>query len=147
MLTALMKKELLALRRDVHGLAALFLMPVLFIVVMSLALKDVYDPPLRALRYAIDVRDAGSAAQDLPRLWRQGHGEPQQGRLASTVRAEQPDRLAGVHRDRDAAKHRGAVAIAELHVAAFEQQCAAPDRRRERTRHRGRCREARRIQQ
>jgi ABC-2 type transport system permease protein len=77
MLLGLMKKELLALGRDVHGLAALFLMPVLFIVVMSLALKDVYDPPLRSLRYAVDVRDAGPAAQDLLRLWSQGHGDPQ----------------------------------------------------------------------
>jgi ABC-2 type transport system permease protein len=77
MLPGLMKKELLALGRDVHGLAALFLMPLLFIVVMSLALKDVYNPPLRSLRYAVDARDAGPAAQDLQRLWRQGHGEAQ----------------------------------------------------------------------
>ena len=77
MLLGLMKKELLALGRDVHGLAALFLMPVLFIVVMSLALKDVYDPPLRSLRYAVDVRDSGAYAQDLVRHWQQGHGEPQ----------------------------------------------------------------------
>ncbi len=77
MLPGLMKKELLALGRDVHGLAALFLMPVLFIVVMSLALKDVYDPPLRTLRYCVEVRDPGPAAQDLLRLWRQGHGDPQ----------------------------------------------------------------------
>ena len=45
MLLALIKKEMLALLRDVHGLAALLLMPVLFIVIMSLALKDVYNPP------------------------------------------------------------------------------------------------------
>ena len=77
MLAGLIKKELLALRRDVHGLAALFLMPLLFIVVMSLALKNVYDPPLRALRYAVDARDTGPAAQDLLRLWQQGHGQPQ----------------------------------------------------------------------
>ncbi|KNZ32774.1 MAG: ABC transporter [Methylibium sp. NZG] len=77
MLTGLIKKELLALRRDMHALAALFLMPLLFIVVMSLALKNVYDPPLRVLRYAVDVRDAGPAAQDLLRLWQQGHGQPQ----------------------------------------------------------------------
>lgn len=73
-LFGLMKKELLALSRDVHGLAALFLMPVLFIVVMSLALKDVYDPPLRSLRHAVDLRDAGPLAQELARLWAQGHG-------------------------------------------------------------------------
>lgn len=77
MLLGLMKKELLALGRDVHGLAALFLMPVLFIVVMSLALKDVYNPPLRPLRYAVDVRDSGAAAGDLLRLWQQGHGDAQ----------------------------------------------------------------------
>ena len=47
LLFALMKKELLALFRDVHGLAALLLMPVLFIVIMSLALKDVYNPPTK----------------------------------------------------------------------------------------------------
>ena len=39
MLLALIRKELLALSRDLHGLAALFLMPVMFIIVMSLALK------------------------------------------------------------------------------------------------------------
>jgi ABC-2 type transport system permease protein len=77
MLLGLIRKELQALGRDVHGLAALFLMPLLFIVVMSLALKDVYNPPLRSLRYAVDVRDSGAAAQDLLRLWQQGHGEPQ----------------------------------------------------------------------
>ena len=53
LLFALMKKELLALFRDVHGLAALLLMPVLFIVIMSLALKDVYNPPTKTLSYAV----------------------------------------------------------------------------------------------
>ena len=52
MLYALVKKELLALSRDVHGLAALFVMPVLFIVIMSLALQDVYSPPQRRQRRA-----------------------------------------------------------------------------------------------
>ena len=77
MLLGLMKKELIALGRDVHGLAALFLMPVLFIVVMSLALKDVYDPPLRALHHAVDVRDSGAFAPQLLQLWKAGHGAPQ----------------------------------------------------------------------
>ena len=35
MLAALIKKELLALARDPQGLAALFVMPVIFIVIMS----------------------------------------------------------------------------------------------------------------
>jgi ABC-2 type transport system permease protein len=41
-LLALWEKEWLALSRDVHGLAVLFLMPAAFIVVMSLALSDVF---------------------------------------------------------------------------------------------------------
>ena len=39
-LRALWRKEQLALSRDVHGLAVLFVMPAAFIVVMSLALSD-----------------------------------------------------------------------------------------------------------
>jgi ABC-2 type transport system permease protein len=74
LLIGLIKKELLALGRDVHGLAALFAMPVLFVVVMSLALKDVYDPPLRTLRHAIDVRDHGVYAAEVGKLWASGHG-------------------------------------------------------------------------
>ena len=45
MLLALIKKELLALVRDMHGLAVLFVMPMVFIVLMSLTLKDIYRPP------------------------------------------------------------------------------------------------------
>jgi ABC-2 type transport system permease protein len=41
-LLALWNKEWLALARDVHGLAVLFVMPAAFIVIMSLALSDVY---------------------------------------------------------------------------------------------------------
>src|SRR5713101_5746820 len=41
-LLALWEKETLALSRDVLGLAVLFLMPAAFIVVMSLALSDVF---------------------------------------------------------------------------------------------------------
>ncbi|SFQ00850.1 ABC-2 type transport system permease protein [Variovorax sp. PDC80] len=77
MLGALIKKELLALRRDMHGLAALFLMPMIFIVLMSLTLKDIYRPPLAALNYAVDVRDNGTPAQWLLQLWRKAHGAPE----------------------------------------------------------------------
>jgi ABC-2 type transport system permease protein len=77
MLAALIKKELLALMRDVHGLAALFVMPVMFIIIMSLALKDVYSPPLRSVPYAVDARDRGALAQSLLRLWQRSHGAPQ----------------------------------------------------------------------
>jgi len=77
MLAALIRKELLALLRDVHGLAALFLMPVMFIIIMSLALKDVYSPPLRSLHYAVDARDGGELAQSLLRVWQRSHGAPE----------------------------------------------------------------------
>ncbi|HEY0664860.1 MAG TPA: ABC transporter permease [Gallionella sp.] len=76
MLLALIKKELLALIRDVHGLAALFLMPAVFIVIMSLALKDVYDPPVKTLPYAIDNRDNGTLSATLVDEWKKNHGDP-----------------------------------------------------------------------
>src|SRR5712691_6623532 len=49
-LLALWEKEVLALSRDMLGLAVLFLMPAAFIVVMSLALSDVFkgDAPRQA---------------------------------------------------------------------------------------------------
>ena len=90
LLFALMKKELLALFRDVHGLAALLLMPVLFIVIMSLALKDVYNPPTKTLSYAIENKDEGALSTILLDQWRKDHGE------ALTLSADwQKDLLAG----------------------------------------------------
>ncbi len=77
MLAALIKKELLALVRDVHGLAALFVMPVIFIIIMSLALKDYYSPPQRSLRYAIDAQDTGALAKSLATTWQRNHGAPE----------------------------------------------------------------------
>ncbi|MDR6887069.1 MULTISPECIES: ABC transporter permease [Variovorax] len=77
MLFALIKKELLALVRDMHGLAALFLMPMVFIVLMSLTLKDIYRPPLAELSYAVDMRDTETPAQWLQQIWQRSHGTPQ----------------------------------------------------------------------
>ncbi len=77
MLFALIKKELLALIRDVHGLVALFLMPVLFIIIMSLALKDVYSPVIKSLHYIVDNRDNGQLADTLLTEWEKRHGKPQ----------------------------------------------------------------------
>lgn len=77
MLWALVKKELLALSRDIHGLTALFLMPMIFIVIMSLALKNVYDPPVDALNYAIQQLDDGDIAHDLVKDWQKDHGVAQ----------------------------------------------------------------------
>ncbi|WP_454908882.1 ABC transporter permease [Variovorax gossypii] len=77
MLFALIRKELLALVRDMHGLAALFVMPMVFIVLMSLTLKDIYRPPLAELTYAVDMRDTATPAQWLKQLWQRNHGTPQ----------------------------------------------------------------------
>ena len=62
MLLALMKKELLALSRDIHGMGALFIMPMVFIVVMSMALKDVYTPTPKSLAYAVVNQDQSETA-------------------------------------------------------------------------------------
>jgi ABC-2 type transport system permease protein len=54
LLAALWTKEWLALARDVHGLAVLFLMPAAFVVVMSLALTDAFRPnAARSATFAI----------------------------------------------------------------------------------------------
>jgi ABC-2 type transport system permease protein len=76
MFFALTKKELLALSRDLHGLAALFLMPMVFIIVMSMALKDVYSPRVQTLRYAVINLDHGPKAESLLTAWSKQHGAP-----------------------------------------------------------------------
>ena len=76
MFFVLVKKELLALSRDLHGLAALFLMPMVFIVVMSMALKDVYAPQVQLLRYAVVNLDHSRQAERLLKDWSLEHGAP-----------------------------------------------------------------------
>lgn len=73
----LMRKELLALTRDLHGLAALFLMPLMFIVVMSLALQKVFSPPAPAAHYAVLDHDGGASARALVQQWAADHGTAQ----------------------------------------------------------------------
>lgn len=60
MLYALAMKELRLLSRDVHGLAVLFLMPTIFILIMSLAMQNTFsggDGPM--MTAAVQVDDAG----------------------------------------------------------------------------------------
>lgn len=76
-LFALMRKELVVLSRDRHGLAALFLMPMVFIVIMSLALKDIYAPPISSLAYAIVQHDDSAAASMLIKEWSVKRGAAQ----------------------------------------------------------------------
>lgn len=77
MLLALMKKELLALSRDIHGMGALFIMPMVFIVVMSMALKDVYTPPTKSLPYAVVNQDQGKTSTKLVERWAKEAGVAQ----------------------------------------------------------------------
>lgn len=77
MLRALMAKELRALLRDIHGLGALFVMPLVFIVIMSLALKDVYNPPVQQYAYAVVMNDDGPAARELVDRWAARRGTAQ----------------------------------------------------------------------
>lgn len=76
MFLALLKKELLSLSRDVHGMAALFVMPAVFIVVMSMALKDVYSPAPRTLVYGVENHDQGKLAARLLERWARESGAP-----------------------------------------------------------------------
>lgn len=76
MLAALMRKELLSLRRDPHALGALFVMPALFIVVMSLALANLYTPPVSSLAYSLDIAAESGATQRFAEQWIAAHGAP-----------------------------------------------------------------------
>jgi ABC-2 type transport system permease protein len=63
-LFALWMKEWIALSRDLHGLAVLFLMPAAFVAIMSLALSDVFGDS-RRIDFAVLGTDAQSVARDL----------------------------------------------------------------------------------
>ena len=59
-LRALIVKELRVLTRDLHGLAVLFVMPAVFILIMSMALRDTLSPGRQAaLHYLWLDEDAG----------------------------------------------------------------------------------------
>ncbi|MGB5965939.1 MAG: ABC transporter permease [Sulfurimonadaceae bacterium] len=57
MLKAMLIKEFLLVSRDKHALAALFVMPAVFILIMSLALKDVFNEEKALIEYAVVDRD------------------------------------------------------------------------------------------
>jgi ABC-2 type transport system permease protein len=58
-LLALVKKELLLLLRDPHGLLVLFAMPMVFILIMSLAMRDTIDPQRAASIEFIVYNESG----------------------------------------------------------------------------------------
>ncbi len=57
MLEAMLKKEFILILRDKHALAALFIMPSIFILIMSMALKDTLNTDRPFIRYAIIDQD------------------------------------------------------------------------------------------
>ncbi len=57
MFKAMLIKEFLLVSRDKHALAALFIMPAVFILIMSLALKDVFNEDKALIEYAVVDKD------------------------------------------------------------------------------------------
>ena len=53
MLRQMLDKELTLVLRDKHSLAALFIMPFIFILIMSMALKDTFNSERALLNYVI----------------------------------------------------------------------------------------------
>jgi ABC-2 type transport system permease protein len=76
MLFALIQKEFRVLSRDAHALAALFVLPAIFIVIMSMALKDVYSPRINNLAWAVIDQDNSTLSLSLIKQWSQENGAP-----------------------------------------------------------------------
>lgn len=77
MLLALIRKEILLLLRDKHALVTLFVMPAMFIVVMSLALKDIYRPRIAQLNYAVQAASSDYLVDEALARWQAQHGAAQ----------------------------------------------------------------------
>jgi ABC-2 type transport system permease protein len=94
-LLALWEKEWLVLSRDVHGLAVLFLMPAVFIVVMSLALSDAFkDDAARQTEFAV------LAVDDAPLARRFAQGLSGDGFRESSAPASEAEARQGVRSGR-----------------------------------------------
>ncbi|WED27720.1 ABC transporter permease [Vibrio sp. DW001] len=65
MLKSMLIKEFLLVGRDKHALAALFIMPAVFILIMSLALKDVMNEEKALMTYAVLDNDNSSVSKAL----------------------------------------------------------------------------------
>lgn len=63
---ALLKKEALVLVKDIHGLLVLFVMPAVFILIMSLAMQDAFDDRKNVvIEYAVVNHSKDDLAKDL----------------------------------------------------------------------------------
>jgi len=65
MFKAMLTKEFLLISRDKHALAALFIMPCVFILIMSIALKDVMNEDKSLMSFIAIDRDQSQASQTL----------------------------------------------------------------------------------
>lgn len=65
MFKAMLAKEFLLISRDKHALAALFIMPAVFILIMSIALKDVMNEDKSLINYIAIDRDQSTSSQTL----------------------------------------------------------------------------------
>ena len=60
----ILKKEFLVMGRDVHALAVLFIMPVAFILIMSLAMRDLFEThALNQIRILVVNQDKGNQSR------------------------------------------------------------------------------------
>jgi len=65
MVKAMLIKEFLLVLRDKHALAALFVMPAIFILIMSLALKDAFNEERALVSYTIVDKDQTAQSEKL----------------------------------------------------------------------------------
>jgi ABC-2 type transport system permease protein len=64
-LLVMLKKDFLVISRDIHALGVLFVLPVLFIVIMSLTMQDLFDIHVtRKIEILLVNRDTGPHAQE-----------------------------------------------------------------------------------
>ncbi len=65
MLIQMLQKEFILILRDKHSLAALFIMPLLFIIIMSMALKDTFSNQRPLLNYGVVDKDRSDNSKTL----------------------------------------------------------------------------------
>ncbi len=65
MLRAMLTKEFLLILRDKHALAALFIMPSIFILIMSMALKDTFSSDRAFVSYVVIDQDQTSISREI----------------------------------------------------------------------------------
>lgn len=95
-LLVFIKKELLLLSRDLHGLALLFVMPVLFILIMSLAMQNTFSEHSAVkIDYVLVDADGGESAQWVAQQleaggsFRRSHQDTAVDELAALVKSDQ----------------------------------------------------------